>query len=108
DKHPGLPAWQRILLACKEVQGALLFSTAIMICAFVPLFTMQGPEGQIFGPMAETYAFALAGALLLAVLLCPLLCLFFFKNLKPAPDNFLVRWLKRRYLTQLARCLNYR
>src|SRR5262249_50419107 len=84
------------------------FSTCIMICAFVPLFTMQGPEGQIFGPMAETYAFALGGALLLAILLCPLLCLFFFRNLKPAADNFLVRWLKRRYLRQLERCLNHR
>ena len=108
DEKSDLPLWQRILHACKEVQGALLFSTAIMVCAFVPLFTMQGPEGQIFGPMADTYAFALGGALLLAVLLCPLLCLFFFRNLKPAPDNFLVRWLKRRYLTQLERCLNHR
>ena len=33
-----------------------------MVCAFLPLFTMRGPEGQIFGPMAETYAFALGGA----------------------------------------------
>ena len=39
----------------------------ICAVAFLPLFTMKGPEGQIFGPMAETYAFALAGALLLAV-----------------------------------------
>ena len=45
----------------------LLFSTLIMVCAFMPLFTMQGPEGQIFGPMADTYAFALGGALVLAV-----------------------------------------
>ena len=36
-----------------EVEQSLFFSTAIMVCAFLPLFTMQGPEGQIFGPMAE-------------------------------------------------------
>ena len=46
---------------------ALFFSTLIMVCAFLPLFTMKGPEGQIFGPMADTYAFALGGALLLAL-----------------------------------------
>ena len=77
-----------------EVEKPLLFSTLIMVCAFLPLFTMQGPEGQIFGPMADTYAFALGGALVLAVMLAPVLCLLFFKNLQPAEDNFLVRWLK--------------
>ena len=53
---------ERILKASREVEQALFFTTAIMVCAFVPLFTMQGPEGQIFGPMADTYAFALGGA----------------------------------------------
>jgi len=52
---------------------------------------MQGPEGQIFGPMADTYAFALCGALILALTVAPVLCLLFFKHLKPAPDNALVR-----------------
>ena len=53
---------ERILKATHEVERGLFFTTAIMVCAFVPLFTMQGPEGQIFGPMADTYAFALCGA----------------------------------------------
>jgi Cu/Ag efflux pump CusA len=46
------------------VERSLFYSTIIMVCALLPLFTMQGPEGQIFGPMADTYAFALGGALL--------------------------------------------
>ena len=62
------------MAASGEIQRSLWFSTAIMVCAFLPLFTMAGPEGQIFGPMADTYAFALAGALLLAVTLSPVLC----------------------------------
>ena len=62
-----LPLKQRILGAAREVERSLFFSTLIMVCALLPLFTMQGPEGQIFGPMADTYAFALAGALLLAL-----------------------------------------
>ncbi len=103
-----LPLKDRILRSSGEIQRALLFSTLIMVCAFIPLFTMRGPEGQLFGPMADTYAFALGGALLLAVTLTPVLCLFFFKNLKPVPDNFLVRLMKKSYLGQLNRCLKYR
>src|SRR5262249_51933906 len=106
--HAGLPLRQRILKACHEVERGLFFSTAIMVCAFIPLFTMKGPEGQIFGPMADTYAFALGGALLLALIVSPVLCLLFFRRLKPAQDNALVRFLKRSYLRQLNRCLTYR
>ncbi|HEV3261512.1 MAG TPA: efflux RND transporter permease subunit [Gemmataceae bacterium] len=107
-EYAELPLRERIVRASHEVERGLFFSTAIMVCAFIPLFTMQGPEGQIFGPMADTYAFALGGALLLALTISPVLCLLFFKYLMPARDNFLVRWLKRSYLRQLERCLNHR
>src|SRR5262249_20020974 len=43
---------EKILQASGEVQKSLFFSTIIMVCALLPLFTMKGPEGQIFGPMA--------------------------------------------------------
>src|SRR5438067_5977791 len=107
-EYPELPLRDRILRSCREVEKPLLFSTLIMVCAFLPLFTMSGPEGQIFGPMADTYAFALGGALLLALLLAPVLCLLTFKNLKPARDNVLIRVLKRIYLGQLNLSLRFR
>ena len=100
------PIQERIILASDEVQRSLFYSTAIMVCAFVPLFTMAGPEGQIFGPMADTYAFALGGALLLAVTLTPVLCSLLLKNVQPKEDNFFVRWLQGVYQRQLARCMN--
>jgi cobalt-zinc-cadmium resistance protein CzcA len=103
-----LPLKERLIVATREVERSLFFSTAIMVCALLPLLTMTGPEGQIFGPMADTYAFALAGALLLALTLSPVLCLIFFKNLKPARDNFLVRGLKAAYRWQLELCLHFR
>jgi cobalt-zinc-cadmium resistance protein CzcA len=103
-----LPLKERIIHACHEVEKPLFFSTLIMVCAFIPLFTMQGPEGQIFGPMADTYAFALGGALMLALTVAPALCLLLFKKLQPRPDNFLVRSLKKSYLKQLERCLEHR
>jgi cobalt-zinc-cadmium resistance protein CzcA len=107
-EYPELPLKDRILRACHEVEKPLLFSTLIMVCAFLPLFTMSGPEGALFGPMAQTYGFALAGALLLALTLAPVLCLLFFRHLQPAPDNFLVRWVKNSYLRQLDRVLRHR
>jgi cobalt-zinc-cadmium resistance protein CzcA len=107
-EYPELTLKERILTAAREIERALLFSTLIMMCAFIPLFTMSGPEGQLFGPMAQTYAFSLGGALVLAVMLSPVLCLFLFGNLKPARENFMVRWLKTGYLKQLERFLNHR
>jgi heavy metal efflux system protein len=98
----------RILRASSDVERGLFYSTIIMVCALLPLFTMQGPEGQIFGPMAETYAFALAGALLMALTLSPVLCLTFFKNVKPRADNIVVRILKYAYVTQLKWVLKFR
>jgi heavy metal efflux system protein len=99
---------ERILKATHEVERGLFFTTAIMVCAFVPLFTMKGPEGQIFGPMADTYAFALCGALLLALTMAPVGCLLLFRNLKESPDNWLVRGMKQRYLRNLRFCIHHR
>jgi cobalt-zinc-cadmium resistance protein CzcA len=107
-EYADMPLKERIVRASHEVERSLFFSTAIMVCAFIPLFTMSGPEGQIFGPMADTYAFALGGALLLALTVAPVLCLLFFRNLRPSRDNFFVRFLKRSYLRQLERCLSFR
>ncbi|HEX4130303.1 MAG TPA: efflux RND transporter permease subunit [Pirellulales bacterium] len=104
----GVSLRERIVRASREVERSLFFSTIIMICAMLPLFTMKGPEGQIFGPMADTYAFALAGALLLALTVSPVFCMFLFKNLKPARDNVLVRNLKRVVVRQLNWVLHHR
>ncbi len=103
-----LPLKERIFRACSEIDQALFFSTAIMVCAFLPLFTMSGAEGELFGPMAQTYAFALAGALLMALTLAPVLCLLFLRNVKPTAENFLARLLKNNYLANLDRALRHR
>lgn len=98
----------RVLRAAKEVERSLFYSTLIMVCALLPLFTMQGPEGQIFGPMADTYAFALAGALLLAFTISPVLCGMLFSKLGPVGDNFIVRGIKAVYMGQLQFFLQHR
>ena len=62
-----------IFVSASQVESAILFSTLIILAAFVPLFTMQGVEGQIFNPMARTYAYALIGALLATFTITPVL-----------------------------------
>ena len=75
DEDAGFPLKTRIFRAASEIDRALCSSTLIMVCAFIPLFAMEGPAGALFGPMAQTYASALAGALVLALMLSPVLCL---------------------------------
>ncbi len=103
-----LPIIERILRAAGEVERSLTFSLMIIICALLPLFLMTGPEGQIFGPMADAYAIALGGALLLALTLSPVLCRIFMRNIKHAHDNILVRGLKRLFMAQLDLALAHR
>src|SRR5262245_9349395 len=103
-----LPLPSRILNSAGEVQRSLFFSTLIMVCALLPLFTMTGPEGQIFGPMAEAYAFSLAGALLLSLTVSPVLCRMFMSKPREAKDNWLVRSLQTFYLKQLQYVLHHR
>jgi cobalt-zinc-cadmium resistance protein CzcA len=64
---------RRVLAAAVEVDKAIFFSVIITIAAFLPLFTMQGVEGQIFGPMARTYAYALIGAVIATFTVTPVL-----------------------------------
>jgi heavy metal efflux system protein len=107
-EHSELPLKERIRRSAGEIDRALFFSTLIMVCAFLPLFTMKGAEGELFGPMAQTYAFALGGALLMALTLTPVLCLLCFRNMGTTSENFMVRFMKNRYLWQLSACLKYR
>jgi cobalt-zinc-cadmium resistance protein CzcA len=107
-EHASLTLAQRIVSAAGGVQRSLAFATAVMVCALLPLFMMTGPEGQIFGPMADTYAFALGGALVLAITVSPVLCWLLLKNVKAKRDNFLARGLQWMYLTQLRWALSIR
>src|SRR5271165_4180688 len=108
DADRSRPLIDRIVDASAEIERALFFSTTIIVTAFVPLFSMTGPEGALFGPMANTYAFAICGALVLAVTLAPVLCSYFFKNKREEKETFIDRIMKLRYLIMLDRVLKHR
>ncbi len=67
----GEPIRDLIVEGVTEAARPVLFSTAIILVAFIPLFTMQGVAGQIFSPMSVTYGFALCGALMFALIFAP-------------------------------------
>ncbi len=87
----------RILMAAVEVDKAILFSVIITIAAFLPLFTMQGVEGQIFGPMSRTYAYALIGAVIATFTVTPVMSSLLLPNKVDEVETFLVRHIRDAY-----------
>ena len=92
---------RRVLAAAVEVDKAIFFSVIITIAAFLPLFTMQGVEGQIFGPMARTYAYALIGAIIATFTVTPVLASVLLPDKMQEVETFLVRGIRRAYLVLL-------
>src|SRR5262252_7408809 len=87
----------RILVAAAEVGKPIFFSVVITIAAFLPLFTMQGVEGQIFGPMARTYAYALTGAVIATFTVTPVMSSVLLPAQVNEIETFLVRMIRRAY-----------
>jgi len=86
-----------IFRAATEVSHAIFFSAAIIIVGFVPLFTLSGVEGHIFGPMAKTYAYALAGGLLATFTVSPALSALLLPTHVRETETRVVQWLRRLY-----------
>ncbi len=97
-----------ILISALQVDKAILFSALILVAGFVPLFTMQGVEGQIFGPMARTYAYALAGALLSTFTVTPVLASMLVPEHVKETETIVVRALHRLYSPALRFSLSHR
>jgi cobalt-zinc-cadmium resistance protein CzcA len=86
-----------IFVSALQVDKAVFFTAAITVTAFVPLFTMQGVEGQIFGPMARTYGYALAGALLATFTVTPVLAALLLPKHIEETETVIVRALRSSY-----------
>ncbi len=89
--------FQRIAAAASEVGRPMAFATVIIAVAFLPLFTMTGVSGVIFTPMAYTYAFAIGGAILLAMTLTPVLVSRYVPAKEEERPTFVMRALRRAY-----------
>ncbi len=86
-----------IFVSALQVDRSIFFTAAITITAFLPLFTMSGVEGQIFGPMARTYAYALTGALLATFTVTPVLASIVLPLHVEEVETVIVRAVRRTY-----------
>ena len=91
-----------ILSAAADVSRSIFFAAAIIIAAFLPLFTLSGVEGNIFGPMARTYAYALAGGLLATFTVTPALSAIILPAHMHETETRIMRWLHGVYTPLLA------
>ena len=105
------PKWTErlrvIFVSALQVDKAVFFTAAITVTAFVPLFTMQGVEGQIFGPMARTYGYALAGALLSTFAVTPVLAALLLPKEIEETETRIVRALRSSYTPVLRWALSH-
>ena len=108
-KAHGLPVDRSaaVLAAAREVASPIAFAIAIIIVVFLPLFSLQGLEGKMFKPMAFNISFAMAGSLVLALTLVPVLAALALKP-KDERDTRLVAFLKKHYGVVLAWALRRR
>ena len=90
---------ERISEASHEVQRPVFYAIAIIITAYLPIFTLQRVEGRLFHPMAWTVAFALLGALLFSILIAPVLASFAFQNGAREWHNPIMHFVIERYRT---------
>ena len=97
-----------ILASSLQVDKAIFFSRLITVSAFVPLFAMQGVEGQIFSPMARTYALALLGSLLSTFTITPVLTSFLLPERVEEAETIIVRAIRRIYTPTLQWSLVHR
>ena len=86
-----------IYMSALQVDNSVLFSTVITIAAFSPLFLMTGVEGQIFGPMARTYGYALGGALLATFTITPVLAAYLLPRRVKEQETRVVEVIRRVY-----------
>jgi cobalt-zinc-cadmium resistance protein CzcA len=113
-RHLGHPAnaqkrpFERIRDAAHEVQRPVFYAIAIIITAYLPIFTLQRVEGRLFKPMAWTVAFALIGALLFSMLVAPTLLALLFREGAREWHNPVMEYLKARYRVAVRWAIEHR
>ena len=101
DEHPVIA----VLKAVIEVQKPSIFGVLIIAITFLPIISLEGIEGKMFGPLAITVVIALLSSLFLSVFVIPVLCLLFLKP-QPEKESFIMRHAKKQYLPLLEYAMN--
>ena len=99
-RHRKLP---QVLKAVMEVRKPSIFGELIIAITFIPILSLSGIEGKMFGPLAITVTLALLSSLVLSIFVIPVLCAIFLKQ-QPIKESILITYTKQRYLSLLAIC----
>ena len=94
--------------ACHEVQRPVFYAIAIIITAYMPIFTLQRVEGKLFKPMAWTVAFALLGAMTYSILIAPVLSSWLFSKGVKEWHNPVMEFLIKRYRSGVRTAIDHR
>ncbi len=97
EESGGLSVHDRIRAAAHEVQRPVFYAKAMVITAFLPIFTLQRVEGRLFKPMAWTVAFALLGALIFSILIATVLASYAFRKGVKEWRNPIIEWITGQY-----------
>jgi cobalt-zinc-cadmium resistance protein CzcA len=97
EENSGLSVHDRIRAAAHEVQRPVFYAKAMVITAFLPIFTLQRVEGRLFRPMAWTVAFALLGALVFSILIATVLASYAFRAGVKEWRNPVIEWITGQY-----------
>ena len=113
-RHFGLAAnarktsWECIRDAVREVLRPVFYARAIIITAYLPIFTLQSVEGRLFKPMAWTVSFALLGALIFSILIAPVLALLQFRDGIREWQNPVMQYLREKYRVAVRWAIEHR
>ena len=97
-----------IRAAARDVERPIFYAVAVIIAGYLPIYTLIGPSGRLFHPMADTMSFALAGSLLCTLTVLPVLCAYFLQKNVREPHLRVYEWLLRHYERTLGWCLRNR
>ena len=95
-----------ISAAAADVDRPVFYSIAVIVAGYIPIYALGGASGKLFHPMADTMAFALLGALILTLTFVPVMCSYWFKNVRERV-NKPFESLKRFYGRRLDWCLDH-
>ncbi|MFO8070888.1 MAG: CusA/CzcA family heavy metal efflux RND transporter [Polyangia bacterium] len=107
EERPSENRLDVVIRATREVARPIVFSILIIVLVFVPLFTLEGMEGRMFGPLALTMVFAMLGSLVVAMTIMPVILSFLVNRGIGAKEPRAFLWLQRGYLRVLDKVLNH-
>lgn len=108
QRAEGRPSFDIVREATMEMARPVAFAVGIIMIVYVPILSLTGVEGKMFGPMALTVIFALGGSLILALTLIPVLVSLFIKKPPKHHETRLVAGLRRAYEPLLDRAMHRR